>query len=188
RPRSAGLLLPTRGAAVMRSFLLVLASLLLAAPAPAPAADDLSADRRSSGAVDYLRDVKPILKERCHACHRPFKQKRKRSLDTAASLLQGGRSGPVAVPGQPEKSLLVAKVSAREDSERMPPEGAPLTAAQIAVLTEWIRQGARAPADEKPEEDPRRHWAFVPPVRPPVPGVKNSSWVRNPIDAFVAAR
>jgi hypothetical protein len=161
----------------MRSFLLVLACLLLATPR-SPAAD----------IVAYLRDVKPILKERCYACHGPLKQKAKLRLDTAASLLQGGRSGPAAVPGQPEKSLLLARVSAREESERMPPEGAPLTAAQIAVLTEWIRQGARTPAGEKPEEDPRRHWAFIPPVRPPVPAVKNSSWVRNPIDAFVAAR
>ena len=51
----------------------------------------------------------------------------------------------------------------------MPPEGKPLTAEQIAVLKAWIDQGAKAPADEKPEADPRSHWAFRNPVRPPLP-------------------
>jgi hypothetical protein len=166
----------------MRSSLLLLACLLLLRSLTLPAR------LAAAEAVDYLRDVKPILRERCYACHGPLKQKAKLRLDTAASLLQGGRSGLAAVPGQPERSRLLARVSAAEESERMPPEGKPLTPQQIAVLREWIRQGAGAPADEKPEEDPRRHWAFLPPVRPPVPAVKNTAWVRNPIDAFVAAR
>jgi hypothetical protein len=59
---------------------------------------------------------------------------------------------------------------------------------QIDLLKTWIRQGARAPADEEPAEDPRRHWAYQRPVLPPVPQVRTSAWVRNPIDAFIAAQ
>src|SRR5262249_55560397 len=72
-------------------------------------------------------------------------------------------------------------------SERMPPEGQPLTEKQVALIKAWIDQGAKAPADEKPEADPRAHWAFQKPERPPVPLVKNAAWVRNPVDAFLAA-
>ena len=56
------------------------------------------------------------------------------------------------------------------------------------MLRNWIAAGCPTPPDEKPEPDPREHWAFRPLVRPPVPAVANPSWVRNPIDAFIAAR
>jgi hypothetical protein len=68
----------------------------------------------------------------------------------------------------------------------MPPEGEPLKPEQIAALRTWIAENAVAPVDEQPERDPREHWAFRPIVRPPVPTVANSAWVRNPIDAFLA--
>ena len=67
------------------------------------------------------------------------------------------------------------------------PEGEPLKPAEIAALRAWIAQGAKAPADEQPERDPRDHWAFKTPVRPAVPAVANPDWVKNPIDAFIAA-
>ena len=72
----------------------------------------------------------------------------------------------------------------------MPPEGegTPLSAEEITGRRAWIDQGANAPADERPKADPRKHWAFRPPVRPPVPQLSGdrSDWVRNPIDAFLA--
>jgi hypothetical protein len=70
----------------------------------------------------------------------------------------------------------------------MPPasEGEPLSPNDIALLKTWIDQGAAAP-HEKPPEDPRKHWAFRPPIRPALPAVRNAGWVRNPIDAFIAA-
>jgi hypothetical protein len=137
--------------------------------------------------VEYLRDVKPILKERCYACHGALKQRSRLRLDTAAHIRKGGTSGPAIEPGQVEKSLLIERVSARDETDRMPPEGKPLTDRQLALLREWVRQGAKAPADEQPEEDPRKHWAFQLPERPQVPQVRNAAWVRNPIDAFIAA-
>jgi hypothetical protein len=69
----------------------------------------------------------------------------------------------------------------------MPPEGKPRTEPQVPVQGAWVRQGTPAPAGDRPDEDPRQHWAYQLPVRPPVPAVKDVAWVRNPIDAFVAA-
>jgi hypothetical protein len=136
--------------------------------------------------VDYSRDIKPLLKERCIACHGALKQKARLRLDTAEAMRRGGKSGPAIIPGQPEKSLLLERICAAE-GERMPPEGKPLTARQIAFMRAWIQQGAPAPADERADADARRHWAFQRPLRPALPVVKNAGWVRNPIDAFVAS-
>ena len=136
--------------------------------------------------VDYSRDIKPLLKERCIACHGALKQKAQLRLDTAAGVRRGGKSGPAVIPGQPGKSLLLKRICAGE-GERMPPEGKPLSVGQIARVRAWIQQGAQAPADERAEGDARWHWAFQPPVRPAFPAVKNAGCVRNPIDAFVAS-
>src|SRR5262249_872267 len=125
---------------------------------------------------------KPILKERCYACHAAVKQKGQLRLDTAAFVRKGGRHGPAVVPGKPTDSLLVQRVTEADESARMPSEGKPLTDKQVALLKAWIEQGAAAAPDEKPEEDPRKHWAFVEPVRPAVPAAAPSG---NPIDAFL---
>jgi hypothetical protein len=137
--------------------------------------------------VDYLRDVKPVLKERCYACHGALKQKAKLRLDTAESIRKGGRDGPAVQPGDAAGSLLVDRVADPEETTRMPPQGKPLTEQQIARLKAWINQGAHGPAGEKPEEDPRRHWAFQVPVRPPLPAVADTAWSHNPVDRFLAA-
>lgn len=138
--------------------------------------------------VDYLKQVKPLLEARCYACHGALKQKGKLRLDTAAGAIKGGNSGPAIVKGHPDKSELIARVSAEKATERMPPEheGSPLNSAEIDLLRKWIQAGAPHPADEKPEADPREHWAFRPITRPAVPKVKNAAWVRNSIDAFVS--
>ena len=134
--------------------------------------------------VDYLRDIKPILQERCYACHGALKQKGKLRLDARSLAVEGGKSGAALKPGDAAASLLLERVSDPEESTRMPPEGKALTAPQIAHLKAWIEQGAKAPADEKPEADPAKHWAFQPVKRPNVP--QRDKFI-NPVDAFLAA-
>lgn len=137
--------------------------------------------------VDYARDVRPLLKRRCYACHGALKQKGRLRLDSVALMRRGGRGGPAIVPGDPARSTLLERVAAADESERMPPEGERLTAQEIARLRAWIAAGAKVTADDSPESDPRQHWAFQKPTRPPVPVVKDAAWVRQPIDAFLAA-
>src|SRR5262245_40979715 len=132
--------------------------------------------------ANYARDIKPLLRERCYACHGVLKQKGGLRLDTAALLREGGNTGPAVVPRQAEDSLLLDRVSEPKESRRMPPEGPPLTPGQIAALRLWVQHGAVAPADEKPEPDPRSHWAFRPLARPAVPAGSHP----NPIDRFLA--
>lgn len=137
--------------------------------------------------IDYQRDVKPVLKERCYACHAVLKQQGKLRLDSVALLLKGGRHGPAVSPGKPADSLLVERISDSEESTRMPPEGKPLTKEQIATITAWIREGAKPPLNDAPETDPRKHWAFQTPVRPKVPAAMDAAWGENPIDRFLSA-
>ncbi|MFO0954909.1 MAG: DUF1549 domain-containing protein, partial [Isosphaeraceae bacterium] len=137
-------------------------------------------------AVDYARDVKPVLKERCYACHGALKQSAGLRLDTGALVRKGGDSGPAVAPGDLAESPLLERVAATDLAERMPPEGPPLTPGQIDALKAWVAEGANSPVSEAPEADPRDHWAFRVPVRPPLPQVKEEGWGLNPIDAFIA--
>jgi hypothetical protein len=138
-------------------------------------------------AVDYLRDIKPLLAKRCYACHGVLKQKSGLRLDTAAAMKAGGDSGPAVEPGKVDESYLIAAVTG-EAGFRMPPEGEPLSANEIEKLRAWIDSGAESPADEAPQQDPTQHWSFRPPVRPEVPtSVSDPAWLDNPIDAFLAA-
>ncbi len=138
-------------------------------------------------ADDYTRTLKPLLRERCLSCHGALQQKARLRLDTVQAILQGGKSGPALVPGRPDKSLLLQRVTAPETDDRMPPEheGQPFNAAQIAVLQDWITGGAAAPENERPEADPKDHWAFRPRSHPVVPRLPGSEGVRNPVDAFL---
>lgn len=138
--------------------------------------------------VDYVTQVKPVLQARCYACHGALKSQANLRLDTAATAIRGGDNGAAIKPGDPAASLLLQRVTASDEAERMPPDGEPLKPAEIAAIRAWIAQGAKAPDDEQPERDPRDHWAFRVPVRPAVPNVADARWVRNPIDAFIAAR
>ncbi len=157
-----------------------------------PSAEAEAGDAKSeseSKPVDYLREVKPLLDKRCYACHGALKQKAGLRLDTAKSMLEGGDAGPVVEPGESGESLIVEAVTREE--QRMPPEGeaSAFSRDEVAMLRAWIDQGAHAPADEKPQSDPRKHWSFRAPERPASPEVsaERAVWVRNPIDAFLAA-
>jgi hypothetical protein len=140
----------------------------------------------ADGAVDYLKDVKPIFARRCYACHGALKQTSGLRVDTAAMIHKGGESGPAVETGNASESLLVQAVTG-EAGFRMPPEGEPLAAAEIGKIRAWIDAGASAPQDEPPQADPRRHWAFLPPARPEIPEVCGAKTARNPIDAFLEA-
>jgi mono/diheme cytochrome c family protein len=137
--------------------------------------------------VDYLKEIKPVLHERCYACHGALKQEGGLRLDTAALMMKGGDAGAAIIAGDQEKSELVRRITATDLSDRMPPEGEPLTPRQIDRVRQWILNKAPAPSDEQPERDPRDHWAFQTPIRPVTPTPKNERWRSNPIDAFIAA-
>ena len=138
--------------------------------------------------IDFATQIKPILKARCFACHGALKQESALRVDTAAALLQGGSSGRVVVPGNAQNGELLSRLRSMDSLVRMPPEGQPLTAEQIALIARWIEQGAAPPQQETPEPDPREHWSFRTPQRPAVPVLAAGESVANPIDAFILAR
>ena len=137
--------------------------------------------------VDYLKNVKPLLQERCYSCHGGLKQKGGLRLDTAVLLRKGGESGDALSKDKAGKVRLLERVSSTDPEEHMPPkhEGERFTAAQIQILREWIEAGASAPVEEKAESDPREHWAFRARVRPAIPAAVLGGWGRNAVDAFV---
>ena len=137
--------------------------------------------------VDYLRDIKPVLTQKCAKCHGPDKPRAGLRLDTAAAVLKGGDTGAAIEVGKSAESLLIEAITGVEGVTAMPPKGEPaLTNDEIALLKRWIDEGAKGPADELiPQATKSTHWSFQPIVRPAVPVVKQADWVRNPIDAFI---
>ncbi len=143
---------------------------------------------RGTESADYLREIKPLLRQRCYACHGALKQKSQLRLDTGEAIRRGGKHGPVILTNDVAKSPLLLRVASTNSEERMPAEGDALTPEQVERLRNWIAQGAPSPAEEKPEPDPRGHWAFQPPRRPPVPRTAHrASLLVHPVDAFILA-
>ena len=139
--------------------------------------------------VDFARDVLPLLKERCYQCHDVHKHPSGLRLDLKAGALRGGDSGkPAVVPGDSGKSELIRRITSANADEAMPRMGERLSAVQIKTLRDWIDAGAVWPDALAGEDAARNHWAFLPPVRPPIPTVKDAKWPRNDIDRFVLAR
>jgi mono/diheme cytochrome c family protein len=162
---------------------------LLGLMAQEPAAPKLP--EPSKAPVDFARDVQPILAKRCFACHGPGQQMAGLRLDDSAAALKGTHTGPVILPGKSAESKLIHRIASTKKGFAMPPMGERLADADIAVLRAWIDQGAKMPAvSPAAAQSAARpgHWSFQPIRRPDVPQVKKSSWVRNPIDAFVLAR
>ena len=99
-----------------------------------------------TGAVDYFKQVRPILEAKCYDCHRGAKPKGRLLLDDPAGALKGGKSGtPALVPGKPLESELFARITTNDEDEIMPPKGERLTKQEVAVLETWIREGAHWP-------------------------------------------
>lgn len=143
--------------------------------------------------VDFVRQIQPLLKERCYACHSAANQLGGLRLDDKTAALAGGYSGAVIKPGDAGSKLL-ALISGTGKGAVMPMTGPRLTTDEVRLFRDWITQGAvwpagtagdatRAAAPAKP-----RHWAFVPLLRPDVPRLRSSGWAQNPIDHFVAAK
>lgn len=131
--------------------------------------------------IDFNTQIQPILSENCYACHGPDDAKMEGGLrlDKRELALKGGESGDAIVPGDPGKSLIIERITHADPKEVMPPpkKKAALKSEQIALIRQWISEGAEWGT----------HWAFVAPQRPPVPVVRNAAWVKNPIDSFVLA-
>src|SRR3954447_3023095 len=127
------------------------------------------------GAVDFNRDIRPILSDNCFTCHGPDEKKRMANLrlDTPEAGLSR-----IVTAGDPNGSKLFQRVSEPNKARRMPPPGAgtTLTEHQIELLKQWIADGAKW----------ENHWAFVAPKTPKLPDVRNEAWARNPIDRFVS--
>jgi mono/diheme cytochrome c family protein len=146
----------------------------------------------STEAIDFARDVKPILESRCFDCHGPDDQQSEFRLDRRADALRGGLSGPAIVPGDSGLSRLIEYIAAGDGETMMPPDGERLSPEQVAVLRAWIDAGAEWPddlaGDSAAEAANPARWAFQPFVRPELPTVNDAAWPRGPIDRFVLAR
>jgi mono/diheme cytochrome c family protein len=137
---------------------------------------------QTTPAVDFQRQIRPILSDNCFQCHGPDSAARQAGLrlDLRDAALKARPDGAPIVPGKSADSLLYQRINDPDATFRMPPPDShkQLTAAQIALLKRWIDSGAFW----------KEHWAFQPPVKPKPPAVNAAAWVRNPIDRFILAK
>ena len=145
--------------------------------------DFAKAKKEKESLISYNRDIRPILSDKCFSCHGPDVSKIKAGLrlDLPASAfaeLEKNKGHFAIVPGDPEKSELIKRISSNDPGIMMPmPEShlARLTTDEIKLFTKWIEQGAKY----------EKHWAFVAPIKEALPEVDNSKWVKNEIDPFI---
>ena len=132
--------------------------------------------------VEFNRDIRPILSDKCYTCHGPDQANRKTKLrfDTETGAKQDLGGHFAIVPGDPGKSEMIRRITATVPAMRMPPVWSQyrLSEREIDLIQRWILQGAKW----------QKHWSFIPPKRPPLPQVAHQDWLRNPIDNFVLAR
>jgi mono/diheme cytochrome c family protein len=145
----------------------------------------------------FENKIRPILAGNCYSCHTDSRLGGLR-LDSRESILKGGKSGPALVSGDPDDSLLIQAVRQTHERLKMPP-GKKLADSEIAALAEWIKTGALWPEAVSSAPAVRgktfvitpenlAYWAFQPVRNPPLPQVKDSSWIQSPIDRFVLSR
>ncbi len=143
-------------------------------------------------APDFQRDIRPIFEAHCLKCHGPDEQNGGLRYDHREGALAQADSGrPALVPGTPEQSELLKRVTATHKGDRMPPKGERLTPRQVALLREWIAAGAPWPAEPAAVAETKptsTHWAFQPIVEPVIPEVREKTWPLNPIDHFIQAK
>lgn len=147
---------------------------------------------QANAAPDFNRDIRPLLEAHCQKCHGPDEQNGGLRYDHKSGAFAQADSGRHAlVPGKPEESALLDRITSTHPKDRMPPKGERLTTRQVAMLRDWIAAGAPWPeevvaeAERKPASS---HWAFQPITEPPIPEVRDPSWPINPIDRFIQAR
>lgn len=131
--------------------------------------------------IDFNRDIRPLLSDKCYQCHGPDEGQREAELrlDVATDAFARRDGYAVVVAGDPDQSALIARITSDDADERMPPadSGKVLTADEIELLTRWIQEGASWES----------HWSFASPTTPKVPGANGRGWGHNEIDRFIAA-
>lgn len=140
-------------------------------------------DVQADESIRFNRDIRPILAEKCFACHGPSakREEGQARLDQRDDLIKPGPEGKrILAPGEPNASEFVRRILSEDEHLRMPPVESKksLTAAEKETLVRWVKAGA-------PYE---KHWAFIPPQRSAVPSVKTPNWARNELDRFVLER
>ncbi|MCA9438971.1 MAG: DUF1549 domain-containing protein, partial [Candidatus Omnitrophica bacterium] len=137
----------------------------------------------AKGKIDFRKQIRPILSNKCFLCHGPDEHNRKAGLrldlkEHAFAALKSGKHA--IVPGDLDASLVYHRLTTSDESDRMPPADfdKPLTQEEIDLIVRWIDEGAHW----------EQHWAFVPPKRPDLPETSLTDWAKNPIDHFVLAK
>ncbi len=133
--------------------------------------------------ISFNEHIGPILSEDCYFCHGQDATARKADLrvDRPEFAFLPRKNGlPAIVTGHPESSAIIQRITSTDPNQVMPPPSThkTLSPTQIALITRWVKEGAQY----------EEHWAFVKPVRPPVPEVQQAAWVKNPIDNFILAK
>ncbi|GAB4000222.1 hypothetical protein GCM10028807_52550 [Spirosoma daeguense] len=135
--------------------------------------------------ISYNFDIRPILSDKCLACHGPDANKREAGLrlddpESAFKALQEHPGAHAIVAGKPELSEVFLRISSQDTSTLMPPvnSGLKLSAREIKLIEKWIKQGATY----------EKHWAFVAPKKPELPEIDNTDWPKNEIDHFILAK
>jgi hypothetical protein len=133
--------------------------------------------------IDFNRDIRPILSNKCYTCHGNDDAERQAGLrldirDAAVLELESGETA--IIPSKAEESALYQRVASTDDDVRMPPADSAkqLSLEEIAKLKQWIVEGAKF----------AKHWSYVKPIRPQLPPVKNNAWIQNDVDRFILAR
>src|SRR5579871_4491216 len=163
---------------------------LIAILARAAVAADAAPDRSTT----FEKSFATVIVKNCLNCHNAADPKGGLDLTRKDGLLKGGDSGPAVVPGEPDDSFLVERIT--EGSMPPPKQGERLTEAEVAAVRGWVKEGVPWPAervlcpfefttDRRAGKD---WWSFQPVVRPQIPHVQQEQWLRNPIDAFVLRR
>ncbi|WP_373331422.1 PSD1 and planctomycete cytochrome C domain-containing protein [Salmonirosea aquatica] len=169
----------------MRQILSLLVSILFIAAVLLGCGKDASYSETSEklpDVVSYNFDIRPILSDKCLACHGPDANKRKAGLrlDIAENAFRALEENPGAhalVAGKPELSQVFLRITTQDTAERMPPMDSNLKLSQreINLIGKWIKQGAKY----------EKHWAFVAPKKPKLPQVDREDWPLNEIDFFI---
>jgi hypothetical protein len=144
-----------------------------------------------TGPVDFVKEVQPLLRERCFQCHLSGNEEGGVNLGIRQRVLEGGDQGPIVIPRDSANSRLIHLVAAIDKDQVMPPDDTPLSHEEVGLLRAWIDQGLVWP-DGADMLDPRAeraktHWAFQPLRGVAVPDVQGAAWPHTPIDRFILA-
>ena len=150
--------------------------------APQGAAGTAELELANAEPVDFAREVRPLLSDRCFACHGPDEGRREADLrlDLREDTLRDRGGYAVVVPGDPDASELIRRIELHGRRGQMPPPSAnlELSEAEVGLLRRWVAEGAVT----------EEHWSFTRPTRRKAPAVADEDWLRDPLDAFVLRR